>query len=72
MPLLTRPDLHTKKGIKFSNQWLWSLEKRGLFPKRKYLGPLTPVWDEAEIDAWLEARLADYSDVKSIRQKVPA
>jgi predicted DNA-binding transcriptional regulator AlpA len=67
--LLPRPDLRTKKGITFSNQYLHRLERERRFPKRRYLGPLTPVWDETEVDEWLAKRLADFSDVKSIKSK---
>jgi predicted DNA-binding transcriptional regulator AlpA len=69
MSLLTRPDLREKKGIPFSNQWLHELERAGKFPRRSYIGALTPVWDEAEIDRWLAARPTNYSDIKPIKSK---
>lgn len=49
MKFLLRPDLKAR-GIKFSNKHLLHLEAKGLFPKRVYLGELTPAWPEPEID----------------------
>jgi predicted DNA-binding transcriptional regulator AlpA len=57
--LVLRADLKAKKNIPFTNKHLLELEKRGIFPKRTYLGPQTPAWDEAEVDAYIEERFAD-------------
>jgi prophage regulatory protein len=37
----------------------WRLEKRNLFPKRFRISERRIVWDEDEIDAWLEARKSE-------------
>ncbi len=37
---------------------IYRLEQAGKFPKRFKLGELASAWDEAEVDAWLEARAA--------------
>jgi prophage regulatory protein len=38
------------------------MEQRGEFPKRFYLTPHCPVWDLAEVNAWLAARQAEAVD----------
>lgn len=48
--LLLLDDLRAR-GIKFTNKHLRELEKRGKFPRRRYLGPKTPAWDSEEIEA---------------------
>jgi prophage regulatory protein len=35
---------------------IWKLEKNGLFPKRRMITPKNVVWDESEIDAWIQSR----------------
>lgn len=55
--LLTRSDLRGR-GINFSNVHQLSLEHRGLFPRRVTLSPAKVAWIEAEIDAWLDSRIA--------------
>lgn len=35
------------------------LEKAGLFPQRIRLGQNRVAWDEREIDAWIEKRIAE-------------
>jgi predicted DNA-binding transcriptional regulator AlpA len=57
--LILRADLKAKKNIHWSNKHLLELERRGLFPKRIYLGPQTPAWAEDEIDALVEAKFAE-------------
>lgn len=57
MRLVRYPDLRAK-GLCWSRMHLNRLEKAGKFPKRIQLGTGTVVWLEAEIDAWLEARIA--------------
>ena len=56
--LLTKLELLTLKGIDYSRQHLWLLERQNKFPKRVTLGPRSVYWDEAEIDAYLDAKRA--------------
>jgi prophage regulatory protein len=57
MRILDHPALKTK-GIGYSKVHLARLEKVGKFPKHIDIGPNRIAWVEAEIDAWLEARVA--------------
>ncbi len=43
--------------------WLWVRE--GRFPKPFKVGPGVTVWDEAEIDQWLQARKQEGHDESS-------
>jgi prophage regulatory protein len=54
--LLTFPELKARKGINYSRQWLATLEKAGLFPRRIQLGQNRVVWSEREIDDHLATR----------------
>ena len=62
MKLLAYKDLRPSKGIDYSKTQLWRLEKCGKFPRRV---PLTGNpngrhgWVESEIDAWIQARIAE-------------
>jgi predicted DNA-binding transcriptional regulator AlpA len=48
------------RGIPYSTVHLRRLEARGLFPRRIHLGTGNAVaWDEGEITAWQNERLAD-------------
>jgi prophage regulatory protein len=38
---------------------IWRLEKVGRFPRRVKLGPNSVGWVSTEIDAWIEARIAE-------------
>jgi predicted DNA-binding transcriptional regulator AlpA len=53
------PQLGPEKGIRWRRPHIDRLEKKGLFPKRIHLGPMTVAWDEAELDAFLAAKLAE-------------
>ena len=35
---------------------LWNLERKGLFPQRRKLGPNRVGWLRHEVEAWLESR----------------
>ena len=50
--LLSRKGLATR-GISLSNSQLLRLEKAGKFPRRSYISPRKPVWDENAIDQHL-------------------
>ena len=55
-----------KRGIPYSNVHLRRLEARELFPRRVVLGTGRSVaWDEQEIDAWQNARLAERSQKRN-------
>jgi predicted DNA-binding transcriptional regulator AlpA len=56
--LLQRKDLF-ERGIRFSNTHLLKMEREGEFVARLYLSPAKVAWPENEVDAWLEARLAE-------------
>lgn len=36
---------------------IWRWERKGLFPKRRKIGPNMVGWPEDEIDAWVESRM---------------
>jgi len=57
LKILSRTELREQKGIKWTPQYLGRLERRGKFPRRRYLGPRTPGWVEDEVDAWLSDRI---------------
>jgi predicted DNA-binding transcriptional regulator AlpA len=40
------------------------LEREGQFPKRIVIGENRVAWDEAEVDAWIEARIRAGRDKK--------
>jgi hypothetical protein len=43
-------------GITYSRQYIWELERDGLFPARVQLGPRAHGWRQSEIAAWLQQR----------------
>ena len=45
--------------VGYSPMHLWRLEKAGKFPQRLKLGPNSVGWVSTEIDAWIEARIAE-------------
>ena len=45
--------------IGYSPMHIWRLEKAGRFPRRLKLGPNSVGWVSSEIDAWIEARIAE-------------
>jgi prophage regulatory protein len=51
---IRRPEVQTKTGL--SKTSIYNLEKAGDFPAHFMLTPRCAVWDEAEVDAWLERR----------------
>ena len=57
MKLLDKEGLR-EKGIKYSDVQRWRLTRAGLFPRPIKLGPGRNAWIEAEIDAWIESRIA--------------
>lgn len=65
--LLTRADLRGR-GITFSNVHQISLEQRGFFPRRVTLSPAKVAWIEAEVDAWLDNRIASRPMPQEVHQ----
>lgn len=59
MKLLSMDELKPEKGISYSRPHLFRLIKAGKFPVPLKLGENRNAFVEAEIDAWLEARLAE-------------
>lgn len=47
------------RGIPWSRMHVDRLEKAGRFPRRVQLGESTVVWVEAEIDAFVEGKVAE-------------
>lgn len=56
--ILSRQGLKDR-GIRLSNVWLLKLERDGRFPARIYITERTVGWDAAEIDAWIQSRVAE-------------
>ena len=48
-----------KKLVKYSPQHIARLEKAGQFPKRLRLGQCRVAWLLAEVEAWIDERLAE-------------
>jgi prophage regulatory protein len=51
-------ELNKLKGISYCRSQLHRLEQLGRFPRRVKLGDNSVRWDEAEIDAYLNAKRA--------------
>ncbi|RVL05659.1 helix-turn-helix transcriptional regulator [Sinorhizobium meliloti] len=47
------------KGIEFSKMHIWRLTKAGRFPRPISVGSNRRAWVEDEIDAWIEAKIAE-------------
>ena len=54
--ILTRR--HLREMIPYTPQHIHRLEKAGKFPRRIQLGPNRVGWLAAEVDAWLNERIA--------------
>ena len=53
--VLRLPTVLAKTGV--SRATIYRLVKRGDFPSAHKLSERTSVWNEAEVDSWLKARL---------------
>ncbi len=51
------------KKVGYSGMHIARLEKAGQFPKRIRLGPNSVGWVEAEIEAWIEAKVAERDSI---------
>ena len=58
MKILSYDDLKPK-GIPHSKVQLWRLERQSKFPKRVSLSTNRFGWVEAEVDAWIKAKIAE-------------
>jgi prophage regulatory protein len=58
MKLLSMADLRLLKGVSYSRAHLFRLIRAGRFPKPIKLGENRNAFVEAEIDQWIEARIA--------------
>ena len=56
--LLSMEQLRTDKGISYSRAHLHRLIKAKTFPAPIKLGENRNAWVEAEVEAWIEARIA--------------
>ena len=55
--IIRKPELLNIIGL--SDPTIWRMEKNGDFPKRLRLGGNSCGWLEAEVNEWIEERLAD-------------
>ncbi len=61
MRVLRKREVVRKVG--YSGMHISRLEKAGQFPKRIQLGPNSVGWIEAELDAWIEAKVAERDSI---------
>lgn len=52
--VLRRPEVIGRTGL--SRTTIFNLEKAGNFPQHFMLTPRCAVWDEGEVEAWLDSR----------------
>lgn len=57
MAILRRKQVEARTGMATSTLYRWMAE--GSFPKPVRIGPNAVGWPESEIDAWIEARIAE-------------
>jgi len=55
--LMRLPKVMKKTG--FSEPWIYRLMSQNRFPRPIKLGPRAVAWVEEEVDAWIEARIAE-------------
>ena len=51
-----------------SRSTIYRLERDGFFPKRRVVTPRIVVWDESEIDAWIQTQNSGYGLVPGTRK----
>ena len=56
--LVSKKELKTVCGIPYTPQHIARLEAVGAFPKRIRLGPNRVAWVLADVDAWIQERIA--------------
>jgi prophage regulatory protein len=57
MRVISFEKLGSEKGIRYSRQHIYNLEKMKRFPKRIRIGPNRIGWVESEIDDWLKSKI---------------
>jgi prophage regulatory protein len=62
--LLRLPDVQIRTGLSRSS--VYQLEAQGSFPRRVVLGVRCVAWVAAEVDAWIESRIAERDSVQSL------
>lgn len=60
--LIRRPAVTDRTGL--SRTTIWRAVRAGTFPVPVPIGQRAMAWVEAEVDAWIEARLAERSPVQ--------
>jgi prophage regulatory protein len=60
-----------QKIVPLAHSTIYEMEKRNEFPRRFYLTPRTPVWDLAEVEAWIKQRRLD-SDSGKLKPQLTA
>lgn len=63
-----RSELH--QIVPLAETTIYEMEKRNDFPRRFYLTPRAPVWDLAEVEAWIKQRRLD-SESSKAKSPVP-
>lgn len=56
--LVSKKELRTVCGIPYTPQHIARLEAAGKFPLRVKLGPNRVAWLRAEVEAWVDERIA--------------
>ena len=51
--------------VPLADTTIYEMERRNEFPRRFYLTPRAPVWDLAEIEAWVKKRRLDTESGKT-------
>jgi prophage regulatory protein len=57
MPRLLTFDELRNHGVTYTRRWLDTLEREGKFPKRVAIGEFRIGWVEAEVDAYVKAKI---------------
>jgi len=61
------PAVQDKTGG-LSRSTIYRLEREGFFPKRRVVTPRIVVWDETEIDEWIQTRNGGYGLIPGTRK----
>lgn len=61
--LIRRPIVEQRTGLARST--IYDMMKDGRFPRAVRIGDRAVAWPEIEVDAWIEARLAERGEVSS-------
>lgn len=61
--LLTYPEV-VEAGVRYTRQHLARLEAAGKFPRRVQIGEARVAWVEAEVRAWVKAKIKKRDDAR--------